>query len=98
MDDTLIEQGPGRPAGDVLPAETDLAGRGASKPLITRRTVDLPEPFGPIEAGDLAGGHVKVETTQDVALSVSGDDATQLQAQRPWVVSLLGRRPGRGSF
>src|ERR1700732_4729830 len=35
------------------------------------------------EAGDLAGRHVKVETAQDVALAIAGDNATQLQACIP---------------
>src|SRR5260370_19419419 len=74
-----MEHGPGRPAGDVLPGQPDLASLGCEQAADDPQDRRLAGAVWAYEAGDLADGHVKVETAQDVALAIAGDDATQLQ-------------------
>jgi hypothetical protein len=75
MRDAEIEHGPGWPAGDALPAEQDLTGPRREQAADDPQDRRLTGAVRPYQAGDLAGGHVEVETAQDVALAISGDDS-----------------------
>ncbi len=53
---------------------------GASNPAIALSSVDLPAPFGPDDADDLAGVDAQVDALQDlVGGAVAGDDAFDAQ-------------------
>jgi hypothetical protein len=75
MGDAEIEHGPGRPASDALPAKQDLAGLGCEQAADDPKDRRLAGAVRAYQAGDLAGGHVEVETAQDVTLAVPGDDS-----------------------